>query len=55
MQQKDLLQPNKKTKQLLKESLMKQCCHIQFVPTVIIDEHIFDESITPEELSELVK
>ncbi|MBE6171908.1 MAG: DsbA family protein, partial [Enterococcus faecium] len=29
--------------------------HIQFVPTVIIDEHIFDESITPEELSELVK
>ena len=24
--------------------------HIQFVPTIIIGEHIFDESVTEEEL-----
>ncbi|MBO0461392.1 MULTISPECIES: DsbA family protein [unclassified Enterococcus] len=40
------------TKAIIDEA---NAAHIQFVPTVIIDDHIFDESISQEELSELVK
>ena len=29
--------------------------NIQFVPTIIVEEHIFDESISEEELTEMLK
>ncbi|MEJ1329830.1 thioredoxin domain-containing protein [Latilactobacillus sakei] len=32
-----------------------QAANIKFVPTIIVSEHIFDESITPEELDMILQ
>ena len=32
-----------------------QAANIKFVPTIIAGEHIFDESITPEELDTILQ